>query len=91
MLDHSEPAIKMQRPALGDNLAHLKDVSGFVTRSPTMPNKRQPYVGDAAAFVHKGAYIHAVPKNAATYEHIDPAVVGNRRRISSSDYAGSGL
>lgn len=85
--------LKMQRMALGDKLSHLKDVSGFVTEiANLMPNKRQPYVGDAA-FAHKGGvHIHAVLKNAATYEHIDPAVVGNRRRILVSDYAGrSGL
>ncbi len=57
-----------------------------------MPNKQQPYVGDAA-FAHKGGvHIHAVLKNAATYEHIAPAEVGNRQRMLVSDYAGrSGL
>lgn len=85
--------LKMRRPALGKNLARLKDVSGFVTEiANLMPNKRQPYVGDAA-FAHKGGvHIHAVLKNAATYEHIVPAEVGNRRRMLVSDYAGrSGL
>ncbi|QOJ37197.1 MAG: citramalate synthase [Nitrospira sp.] len=85
--------LKMQRPALGKNLTRLKDVSGFVTEiANLMPNKHQPYVGDAA-FAHKGGvHIHAVLKNAATYEHIDPEEVGNRRRILVSDYAGrSGL
>jgi 2-isopropylmalate synthase len=81
--------LKMRRPALGKNLTRLKDVSGFVTEiANLMPNKRQPYVGDAA-FAHKGGvHIHAVLKNAATYEHIVPAEVGNRRRILVSDYAG---
>ena len=68
-------------------------MSGFVTEiANLMPNKRQPYVGDAA-FAHKGGvHIHAVLKNAATYEHIAPAEVGNRRRMLVSDYAGrSGL
>ena len=85
--------LKMRRPALGKNLTRLKDVSGFVTEiANLMPNKRQPYVGDAA-FAHKGGvHIHAVLKNAATYEHIVPAEVGNRRRMLVSDYAGrSGL
>ncbi len=85
--------LKMRRPALGDKLTRLKAVSGFVTEiANLMPNKRQPYVGDAA-FAHKGGvHIHAVLKNAATYEHIVPAEVGNRRRILVSDYAGrSGL
>lgn len=85
--------LKMGRSAIGKNLTRLKDVSGFVTEiANLMPNKRQPYVGDAA-FAHKGGvHIHAVLKNAATYEHIAPADVGNRRRILVSDYAGrSGL
>jgi 2-isopropylmalate synthase len=85
--------LKMKRPALSDRLSHLKDVSGFVTEiANLMPNKHQPYVGDSA-FAHKGGvHIHAVLKNAATYEHIDPAKVGNRQRMLVSDYAGrSGL
>lgn len=85
--------LKMRRPALNDRLSHLKDVSGFVTEiANLMPNKHQPYVGDSA-FAHKGGvHIHAVLKNALTYEHIDPAKVGNRQRVLVSDYGGrSGL
>jgi 2-isopropylmalate synthase len=52
------------------------------------PNKRQPYVGDSA-FAHKGGvHVSAVLKNSRTYEHIDPAAVGNRRRILVSDLSG---
>jgi 2-isopropylmalate synthase len=85
--------LKMKRPALSDRLSHLKDVSGFVTEiANLMPNKHQPYVGDSA-FAHKGGiHIHAVLKNPATYEHVDPARVGNRQRMLISDYGGrSGL
>ena len=85
--------LKMKRPALGERLTHLKEVSGFVTEiANLMPNKHQPYVGDSA-FAHKGGvHIHAVLKNPATYEHIVPALVGNRQRMLVSDYAGrSGL
>jgi 2-isopropylmalate synthase len=85
--------LKMKRRALTDRLSHLKDVSGFVTEiANLMPNKHQPYVGDSA-FAHKGGvHIHAVLKNPATYEHVDPALVGNRQRVLVSDYAGrSGL
>ncbi|HEY6083924.1 MAG TPA: citramalate synthase [Nitrospira sp.] len=85
--------LKMKRPALDDRLVHLKEVSSFVTEiANLMPNKHQPYVGDAA-FAHKGGvHIHAVLKNPATYEHIDPVRVGNRQRMLVSDYAGrSGL
>ena len=85
--------LKMKRPALTDRLSRLKEVSGFVTEiANLMPNKHQPYVGDSA-FAHKGGvHIHAVLKNPATYEHVDPAQVGNRQRVLVSDYAGrSGL
>jgi 2-isopropylmalate synthase len=85
--------LKMKRQALSNTLSHLKDVSGFVTEiANLMPNKHQPYVGDSA-FAHKGGvHIHAVLKNSATYEHIDPARVGNRQRMLISDYGGrSGL
>ncbi|MDH4079957.1 MAG: citramalate synthase [Nitrospira sp.] len=85
--------LKMKRRALSDRLNHLKDVAGYVTEiANLMPNKHQPYVGDSA-FAHKGGvHIHAVLKNPATYEHIDPARVGNRQRMLISDYGGrSGL
>ena len=85
--------LKMKRHALADRLSHLKDVAGFVTEiANLMPNKHQPYVGDSA-FAHKGGvHIHAVLKNPATYEHVDPARVGNRQRMLVSDYGGrSGL
>jgi len=52
------------------------------------PNKHLPYVG-AAAFSHKGGlHVSAVQKNPKTYEHINPAEVGNSRNIVVSDQAG---
>jgi len=52
------------------------------------PNKHLPYVG-ASAFSHKGGmHVSAVQKNPKTYEHIDPAEVGNSRNIVVSDQAG---
>jgi 2-isopropylmalate synthase len=42
-----------------------------------------------AAFTHKGGlHVHAVQKLARTYEHVDPALVGNERVISISDMSG---
>jgi 2-isopropylmalate synthase len=86
--------LKMKRSVLGDRrLVHLREVSNFVTEiANLMPNKHQPYVGNAA-FAHKGGvHIHAVQKNPATYEHIVPELVGNRQRMLVSDYTGrSGL
>jgi 2-isopropylmalate synthase len=86
--------LKMKRMALSDHrLGRLREVSNFVTEiANLMPNKHQPYVGDAA-FAHKGGiHIHAVQKNPATYEHVIPEAIGNRQRMLVSDYTGrSGL
>jgi 2-isopropylmalate synthase len=42
-----------------------------------------------SAFAHKGGvHISAVERNPATYEHIEPALVGNKRRILVSDLSG---
>ncbi len=48
----------------------------------------QPFVGQSA-FAHKGGmHVHAINKAAKTYEHIDPAFVGNERRILVSELSG---
>ena len=48
----------------------------------------QPFVG-ASAFAHKGGmHTHAVARTPASYEHIDPAVVGNERRVLVSELSG---
>jgi 2-isopropylmalate synthase len=48
----------------------------------------QPFVG-ASAFAHKGGmHVHAVAKAAHSYEHIDPALVGNERRVLVSELSG---
>jgi 2-isopropylmalate synthase len=49
-----------------------------------------PFVG-RAAFAHKGGvHVSAVLKDSATYEHIQPAQVGNRQRVLLSDLSGRG-
>ena len=53
-----------------------------------VPMRQAPYVG-AAAFAHKaGLHASAILKNPATYEHIEPASVGNARIIPMSNQAG---
>lgn len=71
------------------DLPQLHDLSAFVDELANVPHDvRAPYVG-AAAFTHKGGlHVHAVQKLARTYEHIDPAQVGNRQTIVVSDMAG---
>jgi 2-isopropylmalate synthase len=53
-----------------------------------VPLRSAPYVG-ASAFAHKaGLHASAILKDPATYEHIDPALVGNDRLIPMSNQAG---
>ena len=74
---------------LGLDLTRLRDLAHFVDEMANVPHDiRAPYVG-MAAFTHKGGlHVHAVQKLARTYEHIDPALVGNERIISISDMSG---
>ncbi len=53
-----------------------------------VPNKASPYVG-SSAFAHKaGLHASAIIKDPSTYEHIQPASVGNSRIIPMSNQAG---
>jgi 2-isopropylmalate synthase len=53
-----------------------------------LPAKQAPYVG-ASAFAHKaGLHASAIAKDPTTYEHIDPALVGNTRIVPMSNQAG---
>ncbi|MEA4822686.1 MAG: citramalate synthase [Clostridiaceae bacterium] len=53
--------------------------------------KNMPYVG-SNAFAHKaGMHADGIYKNTRTFEHIDPSLVGNTRRIVTSELAGRNL
>jgi 2-isopropylmalate synthase len=53
-----------------------------------VPLRQAPYVG-ASAFAHKaGLHASAILKDPSTYEHVDPALVGNARIIPMSNQAG---
>jgi 2-isopropylmalate synthase len=48
----------------------------------------QPFVGQSA-FAHKGGmHVHAIARATSSYEHLDPALVGNERRILVSELSG---
>lgn len=52
------------------------------------PDHSQPYVG-SSAFAHKGGiHVSAVKKDPATYEHVEPELVGNSRKLLVSGQAG---
>ena len=80
--------LKMGIPVASD-LSQLRELSLFVDELANVVHDiRAPFVG-AAAFTHKGGlHVHAVQKLARTYEHIDPALVGNRQNIVISDMSG---
>jgi len=52
------------------------------------PNRQAPYVGEAAFATKAGIHASAILKEPATYEHVVPDSVGNRRRVLVSDQAG---
>jgi 2-isopropylmalate synthase len=72
-----------------NQLSHITDVSRFVSDLANLAApKHLPFVG-RSAFAHKaGVHVSAVMKDPATYEHLDPEAVGNRRRVLVSDLSG---
>jgi 2-isopropylmalate synthase len=86
------PALKLKLGidcVTGEQLARLRHVARmFDEISNRTPWASQPYVG-RSAFAHKGGvHVDAVKKNSRSYEHIEPELVGNRRRILLSDLSG---
>lgn len=71
------------------NLVHLTSTARYVSEIANMPlNDKAAYVGNDA-FAHKGGmHIDAVNKNPVSYEHVNPEMVGNNRRILMSEVAG---
>lgn len=72
-----------------DALHHLTEVSRFVSETANLShNERSPYVGDSA-FAHKGGiHVSGLNRDTSTYEHIDPSLVGNRRKVLISELSG---
>jgi 2-isopropylmalate synthase len=70
-------------------LEHLTELSRYIYETANMNfRSNQPFVG-ASAFAHKGGmHVHGVRKIAASYEHVDPASVGNVRRVLISELSG---
>jgi 2-isopropylmalate synthase len=83
-------AFKLKLRCLSDaSLRKLRELSLFVDEIANLRHDpRQPWVG-ATAFAHKGGmHVNAVQKVARSFEHVDPALVGNVRRVLVSDLAG---
>jgi 2-isopropylmalate synthase len=72
-----------------EQLRRLTDVAHFVAAVANLnPDGHAPYVG-ASAFAHKGGiHVAAVAKLPESYQHIDPALVGNEMRVVVSELSG---
>ncbi len=83
-------ALKMGFVVLGpEKIKTLTEVSRFIFEIGNLtPVMNMPYVG-GSAFAHKaGLHVDALRKNKRTYEHIDPALIGNERRFLISELSG---
>lgn len=84
--------LKLGHTTIGEEkLKQLTQVSRFISELANLQIRNdQPYVGPSA-FAHKGGvHVAAVMKDSSTYEHIDPAKIGNRQRVLLSDLSGRG-
>ena len=75
----------------GGCLAQLTDLSHFVAEVANLaPDEHSAYVGKSA-FAHKGGiHVAAMRRNSQSYQHIDPALVGNESRVVVSELSGRG-
>lgn len=78
------------QPTCSVNLVNLRSLSLLLDEiADQRPPKSRPYVGESA-FAHKaGMHVDAVSKVSQSFEHIEPAVVGNERRILMSELSGT--
>jgi 2-isopropylmalate synthase len=72
-----------------EKLSQLTEISRYVSELANLsPDSHQPFVG-SSAFAHKGGtHVNAVVKQTMSYQHIDPALVGNETRVLVSELSG---
>lgn len=73
----------------GEAVKYLTELSRYVYEMVNMNYpSRQPFVG-SSAFAHKGGmHVSGIARVTASYEHIDPSLVGNERRVLVSELSG---
>ena len=91
------PTLKLKKEyadafEIGVSEAALKKLSqishALDERLNRAPNRHAPYVGDSAFATKAGIHASAILKDPATYEHVAPDVVGNKRKVLVSEQAG---
>lgn len=77
---------------IGVNDAALKKLAqvshALDERLNRAPNRHAPYVGESAFATKAGIHASAIMKDPATYEHVAPETIGNRRKVLVSEQAG---
>src|SRR6476646_8356310 len=73
-------------PAALKKLAHVSHA--LDERLNRAPNRHAPYVGESAFATKAGIHASAIMKDPATYEHVAPETIGNRRKVLVSEQAG---
>lgn len=84
--------LKMGYGALANgDISILTEAAHYISEIANLrPDDHAPYVGQSA-FAHKaGLHVNAMLKVVDSYQHIDPAVVGNKMRVLVSELAGRG-
>src|ERR1700730_341722 len=81
-----------QRFEIGVSDAQLKSLSHASHTLDEMlnraPNRHAPYVGESAFATKAGIHASAIMKDPATYEHVPPETIRNRRKLLVSDQGG---
>lgn len=72
-----------------DKMSTITNLSRFVDETMNRnPNAAAPYVGQSA-FAHKGGlHVAAMERSPLSYQHIEPSLVGNEKRILISELSG---
>ena len=88
------PALKLKMGIdclTDEQLSSLAEVSRYVSELANLaPNPFLPYVG-SSAFSHKaGLHVAGMAKWTESYQHIEPAKVGNKQRVLVSELSGKG-
>ncbi|KAB2953476.1 citramalate synthase [Heliorestis acidaminivorans] len=83
--------VKMNLECLpADNLKQLTESAHYVAEIANVSLRNDmPFVGHSA-FAHKGGmHVSALLKDPSTYEHMQPEVIGNQRRVLVSELSGA--
>ncbi len=89
LLLKSQYSDKYELSITADKLPLLLTTSRQLDDMLNIPSdKHAPYVGENAFATKAGIHASAIVKNPSTYEHVEPSLVGNQRKLLVSDQAG---